>query len=704
MLQDTIQEQKMRLDGTVRDNALLHQEVEFLKSAHGSQSDDVSSRLSEELKAIESTAAMRENSKTIHKLSKDVESLQLLLTQKSRLIEELTSEKESLSIALSSSRDELNRLRLSDAKYQAVNKLKQLDRDEELEMLKAELLIQKSKLSVLEDTYHMKEDELSNEKVMNHSLQMLLQKLSEKEETNEFLIKELKRTNTDLCDEKLGVFPIETVAVELQTMLMEASDSWNTSLQMQDEKCAGFLVRINNCFQNLNHLGQVLRRLPSRVRKFDEHTDPPMKLQFLQDEVQKLRNDNVELRKRSEHFESKFLAAEVDDSQTLKSMLLVSEKKLEQMSAEYAKNFAQNSKVFAFLESECLRLRNLCDHLRGVNGKLTSEMKKATLYQIKNKGCEQKIRMLIQNEAILLEKCSSLEYSLKQSNDDFLKRLRDTQEKDLIQFRLVENETETSRQKVIDLEQSCASLHTANTDLNRRLAESSFQFENEKKILKNKLELAVNESLVYSRRCSEYDIEIKSLRDKVDEQNLTIAQFEIQTSLISEEAHANELNFTRTTTDLKLELQDKSRKIETLSSEVQKSRMKLLEAETGVMRVNEEYSNILLKSSEKDDKISQLTKAVDQNLKQTAILTEENLKLRSDNMSRSHQLQELTKQVENLTVTYNSALLMNREFEDSARYFFIFLCVLFDVFLDCTKKRCIYWSNIPNLCPYNIRI
>lgn len=680
MLQDTIHEQKIRLDTLVRENSVLLQELQVLKSGAEKSSielgyDPNSAKLSEELKVIELTANLKDSTKLNQKLSLELESAQHEINLKIRNLDELQNENARLREVLSDAKGQINNMRISDANFKTSNKLRQLDQDEEFELLKRDFQISLEKQQNLEESLKVREQELMDERVKNRSIQLLLQKFGEKEETNDILINELKRN-------------LEEVTIELTLARSNASQQSSVedmksvlfaAFQHQFEKLHSLeLAQFRPAHEKLSRMSSCLRSCQQSLIKIQKNKllQPECNHQGFDDEIQRLTADVLYWKGRCELMQSRaqnpvtVASAENDDAHSLKSMLVASEKKLEQMSAEYARNFAQNTKVFAYLESECLRLKALCDHLRSVNGKINAELRKAMVHQIKNRGYEHRIKMLLNNETVLMEKCRGLENSLRVKNDSFLQTLRVQQEGEQVKSIALESELEQLKKKCGDLEHVIGNLQSANNELTKKANDAVFQLENEKKIYLNKLELAQNESLVLARKFAEKEIDLKSLKDKLVEQNVKLSQCDVKMSLLTEELQISEETSSRTISDLKTELIEKAKKLESISFDLQKVKSKLLESETLVMTQNEEYSQLLLHAREKDEKLSQLSKNLDGLTKQNMAYLEENGKLKNELNSKLFLLTDLTSQVDNLSSALNSTSHSKQDLEDLLRYVF----------------------------------
>jgi hypothetical protein len=352
---------------------------------------------------------------------------------------------------------------------------------------------------------------------------------------------------------------------------------------------------------------------------------------------------------------------------SLKAQLHQSEKRLEELSVNYAKNFAQNSKIFAFFESEVYRLKSLCDYLKGLNNKMNHDLKHAMIMDTKNRSLEYKVKLLTGNEKKLVGKLQELDNSLKGKNEEFLLLLKQHQQSDLIKTNGLEKELDEMKSKYHSLEITSNQYLLLTKDLQKKLTDVSFSSEKEKKLLQNKYDLNNNEILIFQRQLHEKDYEIKGLKDALSELRQSISSLELTNSMLQQEVSSSSESSFRKISDYKNEIIEKNKMIEELSKEVTLSKTRLMDIESSILIKNEENSQMLLKTTEKDDKIHLLMKTIDQQTKQLSQLSEMNNKLKEEMKEKNHYLMEVKESLEKLNRNYENELTSKYEIENNLR-------------------------------------
>lgn len=624
---------KIKLEVVQRDNDLLQQEVQLLKrmtqnSQPKTEQDNLISWVSDELKILDLTAHLKDLTKQNHKLSNENENLESTLLLRSRNLEDLNKENQNLKASIAGLQVQLDETRVVLAKYESQDKIRQLENDEQVEVLKRFLISSANETFELKNLLTQQEDDISQERSKSDFFRLLLEKMAEREDTSDSLILELKN------QQLLSFTELSQVIQQSRSFIQSMTNFEN----MVSQRFDGFSRRIQVCHETMNDI-HAATSLNSNSRM-------------------------IEVALPSSEFRAEQFPEAKDKASSVRSN---SESGFERVSAEYAKNYAQNSKVFAFMENECTRLKALCDHLRGMNNKVNIELKRAMLSENRCKSLEQKVRLLTQSEQSLVGKCARLESMLKKKNEELLSYLRNQDERENSKLCSLQAEVDGLKQQLEELESSRKYLVESNNKLKLRGEEIQLLLENERKLWSHQIQNSQNETMVSRRLLSDKDLEMSALKNKVEELNTLLHEKDLKLSLTSEEFKSQESALNQKIKELTVEIEDKSRKLEVSMGEVSRTKSKLLEIDSKLLAVNEDYSKLLISQSQKDEKNLSLSKDLEDRQRQLDSAAENFRRLQEEYKAKIVELQEVERQFNFINDSFQSEQKLKLELENSMR-------------------------------------
>lgn len=217
---------------------------------------------------------LRENQNRRNDVNFELESLQVRLETKSQQVMDLTDEINKLQIELENKSKELDRLKFSELKVAAANKLQELDKDNDMELLRSQIEDLTEQVNLFASNERQMNIELENKKEEILFLKSLMQKLEEKDDTTEKLLERLRARNISQVEE------IEVLRHQLITVQEETS-SLRTNIRELE-------------FQLSESYGQ-LKFLDSSSANELHVTDLQSQVRFLKEEVDSVRNEKQEL-------------------------------------------------------------------------------------------------------------------------------------------------------------------------------------------------------------------------------------------------------------------------------------------------------------------------------------------------------------------------------------------------------------------------
>jgi chromosome segregation ATPase len=296
----------------------------------------------------------------------------------------------------------------------------------------------------------------------------------------------------------------------------------------------------------------------------------------------------------------------------LKERVMCAERKAEFLSSDRARSFALSSRVIAYLESECIRLKSLCDHYRSSNTKLSNDFCEMQNLLGDSSEIEYKYQRSLQNEQLLILKLQSADEALNSKScemRELVERLT-TAERRLVN--LDESNFAESNKKYDELLLSYNKLDTEYKKCQDSLKLKCVQFDEDVGTLRAETCQMENSFKIAQNKLKESDLENSNLKFKISELESIQADLEMRISLADEQFRANSAIHERVVKDLKIEIERKSLETTNLQRDIESFKAQLLLIESQCAHSGQQFSKNLLKLSEEIDENRSIREKLDE--------------------------------------------------------------------------------------------
>jgi chromosome segregation ATPase len=428
--------------------------------------------------------------------------------------------------------------------------------------------------------------------------------------------------------QNIGMFVSDVLCVYSQAR------SFRKELDQRLEETLGSLNQVMNSNDQLlaerNHFQEMLRETIA------EREELQQALEDMRIEAQLQQQDITR--------ESAQLASE--EYARLVERLELAEKRAVEMSSSGAKAFAKSARTIAYLEGECNHQASLVDHFRGVNAKLTSDLKIVHEEALRVKGLEHRLNMAHENEVALLGRIAAQENAIRSKEKELLLTLHSSQNQEEIR-------TEKFDSEIRDLSEKLKASKDKISALARELKSATETYES--RIIglqddvafgKEQLNRVEQEKARQQHKLDEVENASGLLKNSLRSAEDRIVELESQLHLLAQDKVLFGDAFEKRKIEFDSSIQDKSRRIRELENQSSALKKQLSDAEASNTLKDDVISSSLSKQSILADENRALRIRLDS-------LASENSNLLQSNENMRNQLSHLSEEHSSMKSSYS---------------------------------------------------
>jgi chromosome segregation ATPase len=380
----------------------------------------------------------------------------------------------------------------------------------------------------------------------------------------------------------------------------------------------------------LNSLNRVMDSNDALVEERNEFEVKLRECILERDELERTLEDlKVEAQFQAQDISRESAQLAADEFARLVERLELAEKRAVEMSSNGARAFAKSARTIAYLEGECSHQASLVDHFRGVNAKLTNDLKVTNEEALRAKGLEHRyiywnsykslnpifilcrLNMASENEIALLNRISTLEHTVRSKEKELLLSFHSSQNQE-------EMRTEKFEAEIRELGEKLKSAKEKIMSLSKELKASTESYEAKVATLtedvsfsKEQVSYAEQDKIRMQNSVEELEVLSASLKTQLRMAEERIVELESQTHLLSQDKLVFGDAFEKRKTEFDVSMQDKSRRIRELENQMNTLKRQLSEAEASNILKDDVISSALNKQSALTDDTRSLRAKVD---------------------------------------------------------------------------------------------
>ena len=313
----------------------------------------------------------------------------------------------------------------------------------------------------------------------------------------------------------------------------------------------------------------------------------------------------------------------------LSERLEAAERRAVEMSTNGAKAFARSSRTIAFLEGECARLSSLADHFKGVNAKLTGDLKLMSDESLKVRGLEHRLKLSSEAEVALLTRISTLENNIRSKEKELLLTMHSSQNQE-------EARSEQFEAEVRDLTEKLRTSNEKHASSVRDLKATIESYEMRVHTLTEELmlgrenidRLAIENSRL-GRSLETEELASLTIKSSVRDRDDRIIELESQLTVICQEKLAFSEAMDRRKLEFEAALNEKGKRIREVEGQLLGIKKQLTDTEASNMLKDDVISSALSKQTTLGEDNRAMRSRIDTLVADNSALLQSNEELRS---------------------------------------------------------------------------